>query len=110
MHGEEAPREQHADFVEADVAVAMPDGLGELSEHGEFGQRRHRTGTPMVPRIADRVDQRGIVVEGQADIATRMVVVRAQVVVTGMADQERAGDQFVRMPARAATEAALPHI
>ena len=83
--------------------------LSQLAEHHHVGDGRQRPGVPRVAWSADGVDERRVEVERQALVAAG-VVVRAHVLVAGMADEKRSGDELVRLAAEAIAEAALPHV
>ena len=108
-HVDDAGGEPHADFVEADVAPPLDDRLGQLAEHDQLGQRCDATRQPDVGPVADRFDDRRGQVKGEALVGVG-VVVRARVLVAGMADQDRAGDELERLAPGAITEAAAAHV
>jgi hypothetical protein len=109
-HFDEAAGEPHAHFVQPDVALAFGRDLRKLAQHHEFGQRRQARGAPGALVAADQVDKARRQVKRQAFVAADMVVVGADVFVARTAHQHRAGDQFVRVAARAVAEAALAHV
>src|SRR5206468_3661692 len=68
-----------------------------------------RAGSPHRRATTERLDQRRGEVEGQALVAVG-VVVRAHVLVAGMADDDRAGHELERAPPDAVPEAAPPDV
>ena len=106
---DEAPREQHAELVETDVALALGGRLGPFTEDHQLGQWWHADRLPGVRPIADRFDQRRCQVKRQAFVAAG-VFVRANVLVAGMADQDRPRHQLEGLPSGPATEAPPAHI
>src|SRR4029453_14459525 len=98
--------EQQAHLVQAHVALAVGGRLRELAEHDELGQRRHRPRWPPRRSAADRVDERGRELERQA-LVTIAVLVRAHVLVAGMAGEDRSGHQLEPPAPRAVAQAPL---
>src|SRR5437899_2176344 len=103
---DETAGEYLSDLVEADIAAAVGGGLRELAEHHQFGQRRRAADPPDFRAVADRFHQFRSQKERQALVAADMVV-GADIVVAGMADQHRSRHQFEEAAAAVAAEAAF---
>ena len=100
----------HADFVQREVRAACGARLRKLAEHHQPGNGRHRARTPRCIRSAERVHQLRSELERQALIPAVMMPVRADVLVAGIADQQRPGHQLERLAARVAAEASFAHV
>src|SRR5262249_50622131 len=106
---DKAGREQHPNFVEADLAVAFGRCLSQLAENHQLGERRYVDRPPDLGPVPDSIDQRRREVERQAFVAALMIV-RANVFVAGMTDQDRPGYQLTGPTLGTATKAPLAHI
>ena len=86
-----APRSSMPDLVEADVAARPrpPPAPARRAPSARAAAARRRCARSRAP-VADRLDQLGRELEGQALVAADVVVVRADVLVAGMADEDRA--------------------
>src|SRR5436189_2629879 len=100
---------QRTGFFQADIAAAVRGGLRQLAEYHQFGERRRRADLPDLGPVADLVQQFRTQEERQALVAAD-VFVRADIFVTGMADQDASRHQFEEAAAALAAEAALAHI
>src|SRR6516225_9109292 len=90
---DKAGGEQHSDLVEADLAAALGGRLSQLAENHQFGERWHADGAPDVRPIPDCFDQSRSEVERQTFVPTEMLV-RADILVSGMTDKDRPGYQL----------------
>ena len=106
----EARREEHADFVETEIAAAVDRDLRQLAQHHQLGQRRDTAELQPLGFEAERVEQSGSQLERQTFVAAGVVVVGAEEFVARMADQDRAGDELVTLAANATTEAAFANV
>jgi hypothetical protein len=107
--GGEFRREHHAGFIDADVALLLHCSLGKLANKDQRGERRHGAGAPSFSH-AERVDEVRRKLKRQTFIATNVMLMRAGIFIAGMADQDRAGDEFIVPALRAAAEASPAHV
>ena len=106
-----APRSSSPTSSSADVAAALRGGLRELAQHHQLAaaaaRRRRATTRASSPIASTSSGARWNDRHSSPHARGRGV---QHVLVAGMADQERAGDQLVRLAAHAVAEAALAHV
>jgi len=110
LQRDEARRQRHADLVQRQRRAPGRGGPCQFTQHHQGRMRRHRHARPGAWVAADLLDQFGVEAEAQAFVAAGMVLVRALVLVAGMADEERAARQFAVPAAAAAAETAAQHV
>src|SRR6185369_17057215 len=96
------------DLVDGDVGPALDGGLRELPEHDELGEGRDAPHAPIVG-ITERGYELRRELERETTVAAH-VVVRARVLLAGIADEHRPRDELERATARSVPEAALPDV
>src|SRR4051812_6969985 len=96
---------EQAGLLQPHLAVPLRRGLGQLAEHDQPGQRRQRAGAPGIRPGGERLGQLRREPEGEALVAADMVV-GADELVAGAAEQGGAGHQLAAPPARGVAEAA----
>lgn len=111
---DEACGEQQSRFVDTDIVVLRDCRLRQFAQHYQFWQRRNATDPPHLVHsrapLAEDFNQRRCELKGQTFISADMMIVRARVLIAGMADHDRSGDELMRFTAHATTEAALAHV
>jgi hypothetical protein len=105
----EAHREQHAGLIETDATVTRGSGLRELAQNHDLGERRQRAALPDVAAGAQVLDDFRLEVKRQTFVAARMLV-RADELVTGKAEQHRARDHLEMPTANAIAEGAVADV
>ena len=112
----ETMREHQAGFIDADVAAAVGGRLRELAEHDQLAAAavsppvRHRRRALARRADIERFARCRRKVERQALVAAAVMLVRADELIAGVADQHRARDELERAAAAAIAEAALAHV
>ncbi len=91
-------------------SLAVGGRLGELAQHHQLGERRQAPARQSAARPPSALDQRGREVEGEALVAARVVLVAAEVLGAGGADQHRPGHQLEAAAVAPVAEAAAPHV
>ena len=87
----------------------LGDRLRELAEHHQLRERRQRPGPPALGRAAEALDQLGRELEREALVAAH-VLVRTDVLLPRVPDEDRARDQLVGLAAGPVAEAALADV
>src|SRR5262249_28082991 len=106
---DETAGECDSDLLEAEIAATFRDRLRELAKYHQLGKRRHAAARPNLRSGAERLEQCRRQRKGQTFIAEDMIM-GAHVLVAGMADEQRTGDELEESAARAAPQAALAHV
>src|SRR3954451_4453527 len=107
--GGEFRRQDHAGFIESDIALRLGGSLREFADDDQRSKRRQGTGAPCFGR-AERIDKFRGKLKRQAFIAAEMMLVRAGIFIAGLADEDRAGDELEGSAVRSAAETSLAHI
>lgn len=107
---DEARCQRQAEFVQRQRRAPGSGGSRQFAQHHQRRMRRHRHALPGAWVAADLFDEFGVEGEAQAFIAAGVVLVGTQVLVAGMADEERAARQLPMAAAAAAAETAAQHV
>src|SRR5262249_48244049 len=106
----QARREVQPDLVEPEIGALLGGGLRELAQHDQPGQRWQRARAPDLTPRSERLRNLGRERERETLVAARRVIVRAHVLVAGVADEHRAGHELEAAAARLDPEAAPAHV
>src|SRR5882672_568328 len=106
---DEAAGEEHSHLADGDIAPALGRRLRQLAKHHHLGQGRNGASPPDAAPASDRFGQLRSEMKGETLVADG-VVMRAHVLITGMAHQDRSGHQLERLTAGPIAEAPLAHV